>query len=187
MKQLAAWILSLMELLAPPEKRVTETTLRMGGETVEQMKERYKQFANDMAEVVLVNPVFTTGKYAEYRSAAQMLGVAFMESGFRKDVDVGPCRKGECDKGNSFCSMQIQTGIAGKSPEGWKGQELLEDRKKCFMSGANALRRSYGACGNLSSYTVGHCEKDEPKAKARQAIGERLFARLPIPKSEGSE
>lgn len=180
MEQLSAWIFALMLLLAPPEKRVTATTLQLGGETVEQMTARYKKFAADMAEVATNNPVFPK---KPYYSAALMLAVSYMESGFRKDVDVGPCRRGECDHGNSFCSMQIQTGLKGKSVEGWTGAELLADRQKCFTSGANALRRSFGACGNLSGYTLGHCESDEPKAKARQALGERIYARLPIPTS----
>lgn len=183
---LVAWIYALMLLMAPPEKRVSITSK----ETLEQMKARYMATAIDMASVVVSEKPLFSHKNGYIDTAALILGVSFMESNFRHDVDIGKCWKGSCDewqgKATSFCLMQIHIG-EGKTEEGWDKNDLIADRKKCFRAGLNLIRKSIGACGylsggdKLSGYTNGTCQENDKKGRARWDFSFRLHSRVKPP------
>lgn len=165
MKTLVLAVYSLLLALAPPEKRVSVTS----PENLESMKARYQSIAEDVVAVSEAEQAFT-GADAVGRTAAILVAISYMESGFRYDVDRGKCWKGSCDeykgKATSFCLAQIHIG-EGKTQEGWTGADLIADRKKCYTTALHLIKQSIGACGNLSGYTLGTCTANEPKAVAR--------------------
>lgn len=121
-----------------------------------------------------------------FATAVLLLSVASFESGFREDVDFGRTRG---DHGKAWCLMQIHPGPglllgAGSfrySSKGWRGKDLVEDRKKCFAAGLAMIGESARRCGHLgegaalSVYTSGRCQKAEPKAVKYWARAEEAF------------
>ncbi len=82
-------LVAIMVAASPPERA---TPPPGWSETTEQRLERYTEIATD-AEAV--------GK--TQRWSTLIIATAFHESGFRIDVDKGPCAKGWCDGGASSC------------------------------------------------------------------------------------
>jgi len=182
---LTTWILSVMLLISPVEKRVAWAKHYPHNETVEQAKARYNSIARDMATVVAEEEPIFKGKNGRIQTAQLLIAVTFFESGYRKDVDDGKCIKGSCDawqgKATSFCLGQIHIG-EGKTAEGWTGADLIADRKKCLRASLHLLKKSIGGCGNLSGYTLGTCQADEPKAVARWNFAQTIPGRVAPPK-----
>lgn len=153
---------------APPGK----SKIKDAVETPEEGKARYAEIARAAAKVAFdgqEKPLYR-GARARSKTLAVMLSVAYHESGFRKDVDlgVGPFARGS---GTDSCLMQIRVG-AGSTTEGWTHSDLVSNRDKCFRAGLALLRRSFGSCGKLgerdalSGFASGHCKKDDPVAHA---------------------
>lgn len=155
---LVAWVLKILNILSPPDRT---HYLKDAQETVEEARNRHALIAEALVDVAFDEneaPLYG-GKRGRSMTALTMLSVAFHESGFRKDVDLGLGRHGRGDYGRSWCMMQMQLGkkiverdgakvedSADKTQEGWSGRDLVEDRKKCFAAGLHAMRRSFMAC-----------------------------------------
>jgi hypothetical protein len=134
------------------------------GENEADRRARYEQIAEAAVSVAFdpATPPIYGGKYARSHTLAALLGIALHESGYRRDVDLGPCKPGECDGGKSACIMQIQVG-SGKTSEGWTKADLFGDRDKCFRAGLRLLRRSFITCSKVGpeflfdGYAGGSC------------------------------
>ena len=168
-----AWLVGLLTAGAPPGRPQYEPAAK---ETVEQAQERYQGIAEAIATVAYdaaEEPVEGNRRF----TAALMAAVAYHESGFRRDVDLGIGRarlaaSGWNDSGRSWCLMQINLGrkdldketadrlsaekgfavtmdSALKTREGWTGLELLQDREKCFRAGLHVLKGAVGVCHHL--------------------------------------
>jgi hypothetical protein len=175
------WVVNRMISWLPPGRSLVKDAK----ETPEAGKQRYEEIANTLISVVYdpKEPSIFSGKYGRARTLALILSVAYFESGFRRDVDlgVGPLARG--DNGQSWCMMQVMLGKPGlngntrtrialygnsykmtSNPnEGWGGNELVTDREKCFRIGLNLIRKSFAACpktpieDRLSVYGAGKC------------------------------
>ncbi len=199
-----AWVLALLLLLSPPAKRTAWQQHAAAAqrkipteqlETTAEGEARYAAIAADLTAVVYdpeTKPLFA-GKRGRERTAAIVLAVAHMESGFRVDVDLGAGKLGRGDHGRSWCLMQIQAGVTGTVPSGnettatYTGKDLVTDRKKCFRAGIEMLRLSLGACPGqamkhrLSTYASGKCELGLVESELRMALAGRITKLLPFP------
>jgi len=175
------WVVNRMVSWLPPGRSLVKDAR----ETPEVGKQRYEEIANALISVIYdpEEPPIFSGKYGRARTLALILSVAYFESGFRKDVDlgIGPLARG--DNGQSWCMMQVLLGRPGldgntrtrillnghaykmtSDPnEGWGGNELVTDRMKCFRIGLNLIRKSFFSCtqipieDRLSVYGAGKC------------------------------
>lgn len=213
-----AWILGLMLQAAPPPRLAAGPQWPGWEETAEQKEARYESFASDLVEAVYdpaLKPLFG-GKRGRALTAAMVLGVAFHESGFAADVDLGPCYRGKngtdkrCDGGMSACPMQIKIG-AGTTTRGAHGidgltqADLFRDRKLCFRVGIHQLRRSLLQCTKrgeserLNAYASGRCDFGAAESKSllgqvrrfltnKDAIpmDETALSPLPVPSAPGA-
>ena len=196
MKELfIAWLISIMSILAPLDKKhvVPEAM-----ETPEQTQERYEQIAQAIYEGAYdesVPPVFM-GKKARAQTALLVVTVFYTETGLRRDMDLGTSRdrlrpEGLNDYGRSWCMGQLNIGrrvVNGEETsvrttvEGWTGPELYADRRKCVVATINALRRSKGACQRLpiseqlAVYAAGNCVWTAGKVASRVKMN--MFFRL---------
>lgn len=177
---IVGWALAFMLTVAPPGPWY--------GESKDETIARYRQIAADAVSVAYepdVAPLFS-GPTGRARTAALMLSVAFHESGFRKDVDLGIGPRARGDSGQSWCLMQIMVG-KGRTVEGWTGQDLVRDRTRCFRSGLEAIRRSFAVChGNpqdelLNAYTSGSCSRGGAQSRSRIRSALRWVATHPVP------
>jgi len=186
MKELfVAWILAMMSAVAPPHKFESAVT-KEARESVEDASARYHDIAEDIVEAAFqedVRPAFG-GTQGRAKTAMMVATVFFMESGFRRDVDLGTShlrlrRTGLNDFGRSWCMGQHNLGwkmvpdpdreggfvedSTAKTAEGWTGRELLQDRKKCAIATINKIRSSLGICrylpraDRLALYARGRC------------------------------
>lgn len=163
---MASWLLGAMVAWSPPEGHIKE-----GADAA---RARYDSIAHDLAAVVMdpaEAPLFE-GETGRAQTALLLASVASSESDFRKDVDTGKLRG---DSGRSWCVLQIQ--VFGKTPQQWTGQDLIEDRKRCFRAGLSVLRESFKKCHGMpieyrmSAYTSGSCwEEPLSKYRTRRAL-----------------
>jgi hypothetical protein len=168
MDPIVSWALAIMLAWAPPGR----SAIRDAVETPEAGAGRYAEIARDAVRVAFdpEERPLVAGPRARSQSLAVLLAVAYHESGFRRDVDLGlgPLARGS---GSDSCLMQIRVGRAATS-EGWSHADLVADRTKCFRAGFRLLRRSIGACRHLppldwlSAYARGRCAVDEPTSHA---------------------
>ena len=194
-----AWLVSLMVVIAPPDKLAAAPQLPGWEETAEQKTQRYTSIATDIHSVVYdpeVKPLYR-GKKGRARTAALLLAIAYMESGFAHDVDKGPCyRKGSyrsrCDGGLSagLWQARIGAGTTLETVHGIDGKtqaDLFGDRKLQVRVALHMVRRSFKACRSLGQnallnvYASGSCFRGEQPAKARLALATRLFDLKPVP------
>jgi hypothetical protein len=168
MDPIVAWALSFMMSWAPPGR----SHIKDAVETPEAGAARYAEIARAATAVVFdpgARPLLA-GPHARSQTLAILLSVAFHESGFRRDVDlgIGPLARGS---GTDSCLMQIRVG-RGNTLEGYSHGDLTADRSKCFRVGLRLLRHSIGACRSLprldwlSAYARGQCVVDEPTSHA---------------------
>jgi hypothetical protein len=170
-KLIVLWALALITWKAPAEIAVHHNQYPGHTETVEQINARYLAIATDVATVAYdpaEKPLYA-GAFGRARTMTTLLAVAFHESGFAHDVDVGPCYRGKdgkgsrCDGGRSACMLQRLVGT-GTTPEGWTQADLFADRQKCFRSGLHRIASSFRQCGKLGpdyvfdGYAGGLCE-----------------------------
>ena len=172
MNPVTSWLFSLMVAFAPPEARANSAQLPGHEETATQKEARYQSIADDLYAVAYdpnETPLFK-GNKGRARTAALLLAIAYHESGFAHDVDIGPCYRGRdgqgarCDHGRSACVMQIHIGDK-TTAQGYSRDELFADRKKCFRAGLALVRRSLSECRHLDSkhrlnaYASGVCTR----------------------------
>lgn len=144
---------------------------------------RYESIAHDVVAVAFdaqEQPAFT-GVDGRARTALLMASIASFESGYRADVDDGRVTG---DHGRSFCLMQVQ--VIGKTAEGWTGQDLTSDRKKCFRAALKRIRISFDWCKDhaiedrLAGYTSGQCRDGEHLARDRFFRARSYWSRTPF-------
>jgi len=185
-----------MSTIAPPGRAQYIPEAR---EDKDEAVERYESIARDAIGVVYdpaEKPLFT-GNFGRIKTLDVLLSVASFESGFRRDVDFGEGRSSKGDEGRSWCLNQINLGKAnseGRTPnriivnfgggyritsnqeEGWGGQDLVADRKKCFHAALAVLRSSFASCGKsalqdkLRVYASGSCERGEAESRRRMSL-----------------
>lgn len=184
---LTAWLYALMLWLHPPAAAVARTHLPAARETVAEREARYWAIAEAVATVVsdpAERPVFA-GPEGRARTAALLLGISYLESGWRRDVDLGlgPHARGG---GVDACFLQIRVG-RGRTREGWTADELVTDRTKCVRAALRLVRASYGACRGLprehalTAFAAGRCdsERGQRASAARIAVARRLLEHAP--------
>jgi hypothetical protein len=180
-----AWALAIMVAWAPPGR----SKIRGAVETEAEGQARYAEIARTVVNVVYeptTQPLFR-GAYGRASTAALLLAVAFHESGFRRDVDLGIGKLAR-GSGTDSCLMQIRVG-SGRTPQGWSHTDLVQDRQKCFLAGLALIRRSFAACHRLSvrdwlsAYTRGRCVENDPSSRSRVDLATRT-PRSPISDAE---
>jgi len=178
-------------------------------ETPDEGKARYEEIADSMISVVYdpaEKPIFT-GKYGRAKTLALVASVSWFESGYRKDVDFGRGALGRGDHGQSWCMMQIMLGKTSPKTGGTKsrvfltadsfkivhpgdprwasaygGEDLVQDRQKCFRTGLHLLRNSFRACRNLpvedrlGVYGSGRCQAGWKDGRYRVKKAQRWLA-----------
>lgn len=152
---------------------------------------RYEAIAKDIVAVAFESgesPLFS-GPHGRSKTALSLAAIASFESQFREDVDDGKAR----GKLGEVCILQVllpspkhRIVMSGDTysyslNEGWSYDDLVADRRKCVKAALHKARESWRACHNLSLYTSGACDKDEPKAKHRQWRAEHWWRREPAP------
>lgn len=199
MSPVIPWILSLLTLLAPPERLAALPQLPGWEETAEQKLTRYESIAADLYAVTYAPEARLPyrGKRGRAASTALLVAVAFMESGFARDVDRGPCYRGgsfrtRCDGGLSAGLWQARLG-AGETLESIHGvggltqADLFGDRKKAAAVAMHMIVRSFKACrllgpeALLNVYASGSCSRGQVPALARLKLARRLLADRPPP------
>lgn len=134
---ITAWALALMVAKASPERLAALPAYPGWEETAEERLERYKGIADAAVKVGK-----TKGR------VATLLAISFHESGWARDVDLGPCYRGvdgksvRCDGGRAACMMQVRTDA---HPQ-WKAEDLFASREECFRVGQIIIDRSERAC-----------------------------------------
>lgn len=194
MNPVTSWLFSLMVAFAPPEDRARGPQFPGHEETQEQKEARYQSIADDLYAVVYdpnETPLFK-GQKGRARTAALMLAIAYHESGFAHDVDVGPCYRGKggqsarCDHGRSACLMQIHIGDKTTS-QGYTQEELFTDRKKCFRAGLGLIRRSLSECRHLdtkhrlNAYASGVCTQGDEGSERLMSLMDKFVAKRALP------
>lgn len=198
-----AFVLSLMVVLAPPNRRQYEPAAQ---ETPAQAQARYEAVANSIVRVAFdpeVKPLFG-GSQGRMKTALMVTLIFFWESGFRKDVDLGLertrlARTGWNDFGRSWCMGQINLGrkpmpdpenpgsqieeSSTTTPQGWTGRDLVADRDKCVRETIRVARQSFAACRRLpmeeryAMYAAGTCGSEKGKEISRYRM-RGFWARL---------
>lgn len=181
---LAAALLSAMIALAPPAKLAALPQYPGFEEDETARTLRYEAIVADAVAVVSDEPALP-GR-SRTGTVAVLIALAFEESGFSKDADVGPtCYRGKdgrghrCDGGRSACMLQLNIG-AGTTKEGWSQADLFADRKKCFRAGLRLARRSFSVCATmgvlhlLDAYASGVCGLGVEKGSKRLATATRI-------------
>jgi hypothetical protein len=196
---LILWVLSAMTAMSPPHREHYEP---LAMESYAQADARYREIAEAIVEESLAGePVFDS-KGGRISTAMLVTTIFYMESGFRRDIDLGVGnerlrRAGLNDFGRSWCMGQINLGFRrvpdpdhpGRwketsdraTPEGWSGPDLVADRRKCVRATINALRSSISVCRSLpltqrlASYAAGSCESELGKHLSEMRM--RLFLR----------
>lgn len=159
---LQALILSWLVALSPLDRQPT----RYVDESRDERAARFDDIARDVALTVQEDG---GGHGAQRRAAALLVGIAWHESGFARDVDLGPCdparvRAGGCDSGRAKGLWQIQ---AYEVPTRKDGARLA----------LRLARRSLTACRALSvperlaAYAGGTCESLGGRARSRELWG----------------
>jgi hypothetical protein len=181
MDVLISWAVAFMMAWAPPGRSKIKEAL----ETPDEGRARYADIAKSAMEVVYDpgrRPLFG-GSRGRAQTMALLLSIAYHESGFRRDVDLG---LGKLARGSGVdsCLLQIRVG-AGRTADGWSHEDLVRDREKCFRAGLAVMRRSFNACRHLDpldwlgAYTRGRCVADERHSRSRVGLA-RKAPRVPL-------
>lgn len=175
MDPIISWAVAFMVAWAPPGRSQFAEAI----ETPEEGRARYTEIAK-AATKVAYDPATRSlfgGPRGRAQTVALLLAIAYHESGFRRDVDLGLGKLAR-GSGTDSCLLQIRVGT-GLTADGWSHQDLVSDREKCFRAGLAVIRRSFGACRRLdqrdwlSAYTRGRCVKDEPYSRSRVGLARR--------------
>lgn len=182
---MSAWILALILSLT---QHAGELPAYPGwAETDAQRLARYRSIADDIATVVLdpeEQPI-VGGSHGRAKTAAQLVAIAAMESGFAPDADVGPCFRGldgrgpRCDGGRAASIFQLHSGRGGTVAE------LFADRSRAVRAALGLVRRSARACladgpdAALRVYSSGSCDRGRDASAARVKLARRLLFSFP--------
>ncbi len=208
---LVLWLLSMMTSVAPPD-RAAQTAIPEARESSAEANQRYREIAESIVEGTLQTKPLFKGEYATSKTMAFVATTFFMESGYRRDVDLGLARTrlarhGTNDFGKSWCMGQIYLGVKtvpdpdhpgqsvddswNRTEEGWSGRDLVQDRVKCVVSTINMARKSMRLCSSLAAdeqlaaYASGSCLSSKGKkiSRTRIALYKSWFQRYqPVPK-----
>ncbi len=196
---LIAWLVAVMVAFSPL-KTAEHHRNPDARETSAERLVRYEGIARAVATVSFdpeERPLFA-GPLGRHMTATALLGIAWKEGSWQRDVDlgIGPKARGG---GADSCAMQIRlvswkdakTGEVedARTKEGWTWRDLVEDREKCFRAGLRLVRRSFGACRAfpaehaLAAYARGRCEDPigQQKSAERIAVGRTLLGLKPLP------
>lgn len=158
---LSALVVSWMVQLSPPERAVERVTYPEAVETLEERTGRYMSIAEDVTRAVEWLPT------SRQRGAAELLvAIAFHESGFAKDVDLGPCAPGRlkgggCDHGRARGLWQVQA-------------YDFSDREEAARLALKLAYRSMTACRDLpveerlAVYASGNCKSEVGRRRSRE-------------------
>jgi hypothetical protein len=151
---LTGWLLSVMLSTQPPGT----STVPDARESAQQGRTRYAAIAKAIAEVSndpRERPLYT-GPYGRAKTAALLLAIAYHESNWRRDVDLG---LGKQATRRYRCMMQIAFDKP-KTPEGWTARDLVTNRELCFRRGLHILQRGQRFCGSrfVQHYASGNCK-----------------------------
>jgi hypothetical protein len=178
----AAWLLSVMVSTIPPGRSKPANA----AETADEGKARYGAIAQAIAEVVHDEseaPLFRMNG-GRQQTAALLLAVAFYESSWRRDVDLGIGASAFGDTGRSCGLWQAHIG-KGTTLEGYSCTDLVADRKKAARSALASMRRSANACRRrpmnewLNVYASGSCERGAKESRARVGKALEWFSMRP--------
>lgn len=160
MSTLLAWVLAASSLLAPGKShdRLSEAIVRR----------------------VEAEPPLYKGDEDKKKTAAFLVAIAYRESTLVADA-TGDMRNG---KPTSFCAFQIHLPYGQKTPEGWTGQDLLDDPDKCVSTALKMIRASMRVCPAhpLAFYASGPGGCSNARAQRisrdRTAIAQRLVREI---------
>lgn len=174
---LIAWIVSLMTTISPPGRDAQVQRLPGWAETEDERVQRYNEIAAALVDVVFDTEEEPLEGTTREQTARILLAIAWHESSFAKDVDIGPCYRGKgyekrCDYGRSVCMMQLhapgRTTIAG-----FTRSELVGDRRTCFRAGLRVAQQSFTTCRKpytqLNLYATGYCDRGTSNTRMKLA------------------
>lgn len=211
------WVVDRMVIWAPPGI----SYVKEAKESEEEGRRRYEDIANDIMSVTYdpAERSIFQGDNGRAMTTALLTSIAFYESAYRKDVDTGVGPKARGDSGRSWCLMQIKLGSPEKDTgrtkmrvfvgpggglrfvsnprepgyaQSWGGEDLVQDRTKCFRVAVRLARMSFGACSKLevqdrlSMYASGQCEAGEDASRRRVTRAQRWLwgSRPPLSDSQ---
>ena len=165
------FLLGIMVSFSPPEKLAALPAFPGWEETGEERRARYEAI-EEAAHKVAFDPKETPlyrGPRGRGMTELTLLAIARHESGFARDVDLGPCYQAtnargltRCDGGRAACLMQLEVGDG--TFYGWTKDELFQDREKCFRAGLKHLRHAVTVCVGkvpheqmFNAYARGNC------------------------------
>lgn len=176
---MAAWVFSLLVLLAPPAKLAALPAFPGWAETAEQRTDRYRSIAEDIAATT-----------ADPREMAVLVAVGYHESAYAPDADRGPCYRGprgdgpRCDAGRAVSIFQVQAMGANDA------RELFADRRKAAKRALSLVRKSAAACvpkhgaeAALRAYSSGTCAGGVKESADMVRLARKLLAEHPPPKA----
>jgi hypothetical protein len=160
---------------APPGSSLIKDAVETPGEG----RARYEEIARAAVSVAYdpATPPLFGGPRGRAATVALLLSIAYHESGYRRDVDLGIGKLAR-GSGKDSCLVQIRVG-SGRTPQGWSHDDLVSDRDKCFRAGLALIRKSFGACrkqeqlDRLSAYTRGRCSSHEPLSRSRIGLSRK--------------
>ncbi len=172
-----ATILTVIELLSPSSKAAEQTHFPGWEETVQERHSRYEIIAKDVEAVLEEKGSFPGMDRAD--SVALTLAVIYHESGFARDVHLGPCYRGpgwekRCDSGRAVCLMQVQASPA-------TSKRIAADTQECIRWGVSAINYSLKLCKESPEETrlaglSGSCKRGHAGAKRIWSIFKRTSA-----------
>lgn len=183
---LIAWVVSLMTGVSPPARDAKFQSFPGWAETTEAREERYESIASDLVSVVFDEEEQPLPGTTREETARIVLAIMFHESGFAKDVDVGPCYRGKgfasrCGGGRAVCLMQLEAWGRG-TVDGRSRAELEGSRRTCIRAGLHVARKSYSICKKpdtrLNFYATGTCDRGTANTQMKLATA-RSFAPFP--------
>ncbi len=177
---IVAWMMSVMMFWSPPDR---PHFIPEAKETKEEAVTRYEEIAKALFDVTYdpdIEPIMG-GKYGRAQTSILILSLAFMESGYRRDVDLGIGKEARGDNGKSHCMLQILTGkdlnnttlLQNAIGKKWSGLDLTNDRRKCFYAGYRMALASFKRCRHLpfkqrlAQYATGSCNAGLLLSEAR--------------------
>lgn len=164
------WLLALMMVLLPP------SYVARGRHVAEaEIWEDYIDTTRNLSVVLQEEEPLFDGPFGRAKTATVLLALAKWETGFRNELSG--------DGGRSHCMLGIMTGIQGRIREG-SGQELREDKQRCFRAGLRIARNSLRRCRGLmrfrlAAYASGSCSRGLEASSQRMRDAMR-FWQMPL-------
>lgn len=150
-------------------------------ETDDARLHRYYAIAADVA--VVADEACKGNRACAVNAVHALLGVAWHESGFAPDVDVGPCYRGldgkgpRCDGGNAYSMWQLHPLGCAQGPHAGPCAEVADyaDRRKAAREALRRMARSIRECRKasvprdeeLAVYAGGGCKLPSAMRAAR--------------------